>query len=254
MSYGTNAPTGLKELNSVTGAQWSSKANVYRIRTNAAGTTTYSSSIFKGDPVIINAVSSANLGGGTIGVYAPTDTGDAAANAVPVLGILQGVSYTSPQGLPVIQDYWLLNTQVMAGTDIYAYVLDDPDMVCSIQVSTIANTLNNARFTLDKVFQNFGFGVAGGGGTLVPNNPASGIYSGTSGQSVFYLNGVFTTNATYTLATLPLKVIGYDQNAQNLAQPVSYVADATTQAFLNVQVIINNHVMRPGTLGIVVGA
>lgn len=249
MSYGTNAPTGLKELNSVTGAQWSSKANVYRISTTANGITTYASSMFKGDPVIINAVA-ANQGGGTIAVYAPTDDATAAANAVPVLGILQGVSYTSPQGLPMVQDYWIASTPVMAGTDILAYVLDDPDMVCSIQVSTIANTLNNARFTLDKVFRNFGFGVAGGGGNLSPNNPASGIYSGTSGQSVFYLNGVFTTNATYILATLPLKVRGYDPNQQNSAQPVSYTADATTQAFLNVEVMINNHFFRPGNIGI----
>lgn len=247
MSYGINAPTGLKELCSITGAQWSSKANVYRLSASADGVTTYANSMFKGDPVVINALA-ANQGGGTVGVYVPIDDGTDARNAVPVLGRLSGISYTSVGGLPIIQDYWIGGTHVQPNSDIIAWVIDDPDAVFTIQVSSMANVLNNAVFTRDKVFQNFGFGVAGGGNIVV--NPASGIYSGASGQSVFYLNGVFTANPGYVAATLPLKVRGYDLNAKNLDQPRTY-STGTTQPYLNLQVMINNHFFRPGALGIV---
>ena len=44
---------------------------------------------------------------------------------------------------------------------------------------------------------------------------------------------------------------GYTNNPNNLSNPISYAADATTQAFLNVMVQINNHTYRGGSVGVV---
>jgi len=57
---------------------------------------------------------------------------------------------------------------------------------------------------------------------------------------------VGTTATNRVLATLPLKAIGYTQNPNNYI----YEADGTTaRQFLNVRVVINNHVYRVGNLG-----
>lgn len=249
MAYGINAPFGLRPLSSISGGSWSEKTNEYFIATNAAGTTTYGTSIFTGDPVIWNPTA-ANNGGGTIARYGFNTDGNAGTNTVSTLGVFMGCEYITPNGTLVQSAYWPASTLVMAGTKIKAFVLDGPEIVYDIQVSTWTNVLNDARFTRDLVGQNFGFGLGGGGANLSPQNPASG--STRTGQSAVYLATNFTANdIAHTTVTLPLKVIGYTKNPTNLGQPISYTADATTQPFLNVMVIINNHSFRAGSLGVV---
>jgi hypothetical protein len=239
MAYGVNAPFGLRPLSS----------NEYYISTSTDGATTYAGNLFTGDPVIWNPAA-ANQGGGTIAICTFNTDGTNAANTVSVLGVFMGCEYTLPTGILVKSPYWPASTAVLAGSVIKAYVIDDPDVVYDIQVSSLANTLNSARFIKSFVGQNFGLAVAGGGGNLGPNNnPATG--SIRTGQSAFYLNPVFTANDVHTTITLPLKVIGYTNNPNNLANPISYTADATTAAFLNVMVQINNHTYRGGSVGVV---
>lgn len=246
MAYGKNAPFGLKPLCSITGGAWAGKMNIYNISTTNDGATTYGGKLFTGDPVIWNTVG-ANNGAGTIARYAPNHADqNTAANKTPVLGVFNGCEYTLATGELVKSAYWPGGVAVMPGSKIKAYVIDDPNIIWDIQVSAVDNDLAAARFTRDKVGGNFGFGIAGGGAALgSANNPTDG--STRTGQSAFYLSTVFTANGAATADYLPLKVIGYTEKPGN--EPATYTADATTAAFLNVKVIINNHVFKAGVAG-----
>jgi len=248
MAYGTNAPFGLRPLQSIHGGSWTEKTNQYYISASADGAATYGTSLFTGDPVIWNPVA-ANQGGGTIARYGFNGNGSNAGNAMSVLGVFMGCEYILPTGVLIKSPYWPAATAVYADTKIKAWVLDDPDVVYDIQVSTWTNVLNDARFTYAHIGQNFGFGLGGGGANLVPPNPTNG--NTLTGQSGVYLAKVFSANDTHIVATLPLKVIGYTQDPNNLNNPISYTADATTQPFLNVMVQLNNHTYRAGSLGVV---
>ncbi|HUV84366.1 MAG TPA: hypothetical protein VMV86_01590 [Methanosarcinales archaeon] len=249
MAYGVNAPFGLRPLSSINGGSWTEKTNTYYISAPANGVATYATSIFTGDPVIWNTAIAAQ-GGGTIARYGFNTDGNAGTNNVSIVGVFMGCEYTLPTGAVVKASYWPAATAVMPGSKIKALVIDDPSAVFDVQVSTWTNVVNDARFPYGLMGQNFGLGLGGGGGNLVPINPADG--STRTGQSGAYLAGAFTANnVAHTVITLPLKVIGYTNDPNNLNNPISYVADATTAPFLNVMVTINNHAYRGGSLGVV---
>lgn len=249
MAYGVNSPFGLRPLSSINGGSWTEKTNTYYISASADGATTYGTSIFTSDPVIWNPVLAAQ-GGGTIARYGFATNYNNGTNTVSVVGVFMGCEYMLPTGVLVKSPYWPASTAVMPGSKIKALVIDDPSVVFDIQVSTWNNALNEARFPYGLIGGNFGLGLGGGGGNLVPNNPVDG--STRTGQSAAYLATAFSANdPAHTVITLPLKVIGYTNDPNNLSQPISYAADATTAAFLNVMVTINNHAYRGGSLGVV---
>ena len=249
MAYGKNAPFGLRPLCSITGGAWAGKMNVYNIAAKTDGTATYAGKIFTGDPVIWNTakdLGGAEVGGGTIARYAPNHVDqDTAANKTPVLGVFNGCEYTLATGELVKSAYWPGGVAVMPGSLIKAYVIDDPNIIWDIQVSAVDNTLDDAKFTRDKVGGNFGFGIGGGGANLgSANNPTDGTTR--TGQSAFYLSTHFTANGSAVASYLPLKVIGYTEKPDN--EPATYTV-GTTAPFLNVKVIINNHVFKAGVEG-----
>lgn len=251
MAYGTNAPFGLRPLSSISGGAWTEKTNEYYIYASADGATTYGTSIFTGDPVIFNPTEATTLvGAPTIARY-PIDNATVENEIAPVLGVFVGCEYlstvTGTNNL-IKSPYWPANAAVVPGSRIKAFVIDDPDVVWDIQVSTATNVLNDARFskaaTTDAFFtENFAFGLGEGGSNI--GNPTTG--SVITGQSAIYLNLVGTTATNRVAATLPLKTLGFTPNPQN----VVFAADGTTvNPFLNVQVVINNHIWRVGNLGV----
>lgn len=253
MAYGVNAPFGLRPVSSISGGAWTEKTNEYYIYASADGLTTYATSIFTGDPVIYNPAAATTLvGAPTIARY-PIDNATVANEATPVLGVFMGCEYLSNvtgTGTLIKSAYWPASTAVVPGSRIKAYIIDDPDVVFDIQVSTATNVLDDARFSTaaatDAFFtQNFAFGLGGGGGNLVPNNPTTG--NTRTGQSAIYLNLVGTTATNRVAATLPLKTIGFTPNPKNII----FADDGVTvNPFLNVLVTINNHISRVGNLGI----
>lgn len=297
MSYGINAPQGLQPISSVTGGSWTQKLTTYYISSTTAGgiTTGYGTSIFSGDPVVFNT---SNAGAtfddvsGTIARYAPTyaDAAPSTFAVAPILGVFMGCEYFTPNlGVNnlVKSPYWPGGSQIQTGSVIKAFVLDDPYAIFDIQISThiaanagafngilpalpIHNPAgNNAQALLAGNFgSNFALNIGGGGGFETigafgyANNPTTG--STITGQSAFYLDvttptgGDLTHDYNKTLATLPLKVIGYTDNPNNKARrnPVDPAAAPTMRntPFLNVQVMINNHVFKAGTLGTIFGA
>ena len=285
MAYGVNAPFGLRPISSITGGSWTEKVNEYYIYATADGATTYGTSIFTGDPVIFNttranliAGGNKNLGG-SIARYNPefTDGTPSTFSAVPLLGVFVGCEYTSVVNGTnnlIKSAFWPANTAVVPGSVIKAYVIDDPNVVYDIQVSTsidananafvsfpnFPNANNNAADGTVKAGgfgSNFALNIGGGTnfdtvintytqatGNTYANNPATG--STLTGQSAFYLDvatvvagGGLNHDYGKAVATLPLKVVGWTQHPNNIA---ATTLSQSTTPFLNVRVLINNHV------------
>lgn len=282
MSYGVNAPGGFKPLCSINGGNWSEKVNEYLIYASADGATTYTSSIYKGDPVTwgtsLGATPQTNGAIGTIAAYVSgyADGTPTVFNTVPILGIFMGCEYLSAvNGTSSIVNsaYWPGASHVIPGTAIKAYVLDDPTIIYDLQVSTNinanagafvgnpvfpnTNSTGNAPFNLAGSFgRNFGINVGGGTNFTTVPNPRGGFYTNNpltgstlTGQSAFYLDVDTSTAAqnnhdyNKTLTTLPVRALGYSQNVNNIAGPGLTLA---TTPFLNVRVTINNHVYAVG--------
>lgn len=279
MAYGVNAPFGLRPISSITGGSWTEKVNEYYIFASTDGVTTYGTSIFTGDPVVFTPTSANITGnpnvGGFITRYLPafTDNAPSTFSALPLLGVFVGCEYTSVvngTNSLIKSAFWPASAQVVAGTLIKAFVIDDPNVVYDIQVSShldaagntfvappyFPNTNTNANNFKGAFGSNFALNIAGGTnfntvtnayttatGNTYANNPATG--STLTGQSAFYLDVCTSTalnnNHDYdkTIVTLPLKAIGWTQNPNNVA--ATGLTQATTP-FLNVRVLINNHV------------
>jgi hypothetical protein len=291
MAYGTNAPFGARPLNSIAGGSWTEKVNEYEIYASEDGTSTYATSLFTGDFVqwgtSIAATPTVNGLVGTIARYNSgfADAAPSTFSEVPVLGIFMGCVYEAANSVSSTptqpSPYWPASAQVKPGTKIKAYILDDPNVLCDIQVSThidaAANTFvakpyfpntnqtGGALATLKgygSFGRNFGFNIGGGTNfNTVPtpqstvtipqfynNNPTTG--NTLTGQSGFYLDVDTSTavqnNHDYAkdVTTLPLKALFYTLNPQNQAAKGATMA---TTAFLNVTCIINNHVYGKGS-------
>lgn len=287
MAYGVNAAFGLKPISSITGGTWTEKTNEYYIYASTDGATTYNTSIFTGDPVVFtptaaNITGNPNIGG-FITRYLPNfaDGTPSTFSALPLLGVFMGCEYTASTGVFTKAPYWPASTQVLKGTYIKAFVIDDPNVVYNIQISSSINAAANA-FVAPPVFpntntnnnlykgaigSNFALNIGGGTnfdtvvnayttatGQKYANNEDSG--SVRTGQSAFYLD-VCTSTALNndhdydkTTATLPLKVVGWTQDPKNIAAPG--LTQATTP-FLNVRVVINNHVYGHNVAGTTLG-
>ncbi len=109
--YNTNAPLGLKPVRYQTGAEYTGKANQYRI---ASG---YATAIGQWDPVV-------TLSDGTIGI-------GVAGSAC--LGVFEYAEYFTTTGAYVKSPNWVASTAAKSGTTVYAYVHDDPSIVFDVQ-------------------------------------------------------------------------------------------------------------------------
>jgi hypothetical protein len=283
MAYGVNAPFGLRPFCSINGGSWTEKVNEYYIYTSADGTTTYPNSIFTGDPVVWGTSVAATVADGitgTIAVYSPTYTDGTPStfSTVPILGVFMGCEYLSVvNGVNnlIKSAYWPGGAQVVPGTVIKAFVLDDPNVVYDVQISThcaatIGNTFSasptfpNVNATAGLLLygnfgSNFALNIGGGtgftaipnlglgGGTPYANNPATG--NTRTGQSGFYLDvntgattavppvAALTHDYSKQVNTLPLRALKYTPNPNNIAAPGLTMA---TTPFINVLVTINN--------------
>jgi hypothetical protein len=263
MAYGVNGPFGLRPLSSINGGSWTEKTTEYSIFAPEDGVATYGASIFTGDPVVWNP---ALAQAGTVAVYLPARAvaTPSTYSALPILGVFQGCEYITPAGILIKSPYWPASTPVLAGSVIKCLVIDDPNVVYDIQISTPGDVLANARFptinaTAATYPAQFGRNLALDIGIDADPNPHQNVFNPTTGntrtgQSAFYAvasSGTATNPLTNdylkTTATLPLKVLGYTQDPQNVAGPGLTIA---TTPFLNVRVTINNHAFGHNTVGV----
>jgi hypothetical protein len=175
----TNSPFGFVPTRHLSG--FAPRANKYTIGTG------YATTIFNGDMVVLAA-------DGEIEQAAATNTNN--------VGVFAGVSYTASDGSYVYSEKWTAST---AGTNIIAYVYDDPYTVYKVQsAGTPAQT--NIGNCADI--------VVGSGST-------------TTGQSGGSISG------TMAAGTAQCKIIGlYDSPENSMAQ------------YAVMEVLINEHVLK----------
>ena len=190
-----DAPFGLRPIRMIGGGDFTGGQDRYSIASS------YNTSLYQGDLV-------EPLTDGTIGRKA-------AGESDPVLGVFNGCRYTNPTtGTPTWANTY---QQPIAASDIYAFVVCDPNVVYEIQADD--------TFPTTDLFGNF---------DIVDNSPVGDTSSGISHLEL----DVATGNTT---ATLPLKAIGISEDPDN-----SDTASANT----NVVVTINNSVFSGGTDGL----
>lgn len=198
MAYGTNAPNGLRPVKKLDGSAWTGQTTSYPV---ASG---YGTSLFKGDPVTL-------LADGTLGI-------GVAGSAI--IGVFFGIQYTDAAGNIVNSPYWAASSTTRGSVNATAFVVDDPNVVFTIQESDGAGAAGTPLTAAD-VGLNANFAV-GTGSTATGNSGAS-------------LNN--TTEAV--TSTLNLKILGLDLYPGN-----------AIGAFANWLVVINNHRYRGGVAGI----
>ena len=190
-----DAPFGLRPIRMIGGGDFTGGQDRFSIASS------YNTSLYQGDLV-------EPLTNGTIGRKA-------AGESDPVLGVFNGCRYTNPTtGTPTWANTY---QQPIAASDIYAFVVCDPNVVYEIQADD--------TFPTTDLFGNF---------DIVDNSPEGDVNSGISHLEL----DVTTGNTT---ATLPLKAIGISEDPDN-----SDTASANT----NVVVTINNSVFSGGTDGL----
>lgn len=195
MTYNNNAPLGLVPVRKLDGSAWTGAVNSYPI---ASG---YATSIFTGDPVTV-------LSDGTIGI---------AVAGAAILGVFQGVKYVATTGAVNNSAYWPASTSALTGTTPQALIVDDPNILYTIQ-ETNGSSAAGTPFALADINLNANFAV--GTGTTA------------TGLSTTSINNT-TENTT---ATLNLKIIALDPTPGN-----------AVGNFANWLVAINNHIYKGGT-------
>lgn len=198
MSFGTNAPQGLQPVRKLDGSAWTGALNSYQI------VTTYASTLFNGDPVTV--ASSGYIERGVAGSV--------------IVGVFQGVKYTDSTGLVKSLPYWPGNPGVLTGSTVEALVIDDPNVVFSIQETNAAGAAGTPLALADRGL-NANFLYTAG--------------STSTGQSAVSLDN--STEAT--TATLNLKIIDLDPTPGN-----------AVGSFANWLVTINNHAFKAGVAGV----
>jgi hypothetical protein len=249
MSNGINSPYGLEVVQSQIGNGGTQKLGQYYIYADPTGLITQPNSIFQGDPV--KFVSNPGLAtmAGTIAPEYLSAPGNgsavqpiATAVADAFVGVFMGCSYISATtGFLVESSYWPGGTAVQAGSQITAYVNDDPMAVFRVQISSsAANADASIVFLNNQVGLNANLNVAGITFTS-PNAMAGGQNPSTGSNmydSVYYLDGSTIANTS----TLDVKIIGIDNTVINSnTNPSNWVA-GSTMPFVNLLVKFNKHI------------
>lgn len=180
MAYPTvSAPYGLKPVNLI-GGQVFAGATRQLVIANTSGTG-YGTSIFYGDVVKL-------VSGGTI----EKDTGTSTATPV---GVFLGCQYTSATtGQLTFSQYYPASLAVKSGTEILAFVSDDPDQL--FKVVLVAGTTADGNGLTPAYLSRT---VIGSNAALVQNTGST-----TTGDSKV---GVYTAAGATTTDTLPIRII-----------------------------------------------
>lgn len=248
MSNGINKPYGLEVVQSQIGNGGTQKLGQYFIYASSDGLTTQPNSIFQGDPVKFVSAPGLAIMAGTIApkkLSTPTDgtaeQGYATADADAFVGVFISCTYTDAStGILTQSSYWPGNKAVKSGTDIIAYVNDDPMAVFRAQVSSAVSDATGIIFLTTQVGFNINLSVAGitftnstGG-----QNPRTGsnIYG-----SVYYLNG----QTIGIQNTKDMKIIGIDPVITGNSNPAGLVP-GVNMPFTNLLVKFNKHIYGSG--------
>lgn len=183
MSYGVNAPWGLKPVRYLSGSPYTGTTNEYPIAS------AYNTAIYTGDPVI-------SLADGTIGI------GTAGS---PARGVFMGVKYTDSSGVFQHKSFWTASTVTLGSANAMALIADDPNLVFDVQETNGSGAAGTALALAD-VNLNIDFYVQAGNTTTgiskVTINNASEAATATLNLKILGLvqnetNKVASTTASF---------------------------------------------------------
>lgn len=155
MAYGTNAPFGLKPIETMTSAVYNGKYTTYLIKSG------YTNNIGTGDPVLVAGAQDAGnkYTGYIISIYDAGGGQGAAIATTPTVGIFQGCGYTQPISQNAVdpasqsRPMWPANQVTVNNVPATCKVADDSSLLFNVQVIS-ANVLTQenmgagATFTL----------------------------------------------------------------------------------------------------------
>lgn len=243
MSYGQNAPFGLKPVQLLGGEPWNGSGNqVFYVASPVVIAQAGVTGFYFNDPVILKA------DGGLDGVAN-------AADAQAIVGSFQGCSYVGPDGVPVWSQYLLEGQTTLNNSPIEVYVASDPDILFEVQVAvsaagpsaapylTAANVNENGLLSQLTGTYNVLTASAQVPYNLVGTTPAANPTASPGrsfGLSAFYLafGSLAAANATYNV-----KVVQLTDNLQNNI----YSNTQGNIIFNTALVLINNHPYKGGT-------
>lgn len=197
----TLAPNGLRPSNLIGGQSDSSSTRMYKMKANDTGP------IFYGDPVIIVSSGSDR---GLIQRFNTTTTTTTVTAAATMIGVFLGCKYTDPVSLrPEWKQFY---PGSINASDIYAFVLDDPDALFEVQAdATIAQTRLGCNASLIQT-------------------AANSTATGSSGVAL-------QASSVASTATLPLRIVDFVQSPDN----------AVGDTYTRVIVRLNTHALRTTT-------
>lgn len=133
----------------------------YPIQNNSG--TGYSTSIFKGDTVILNTAGYITIG---------TTNAD-------LIGVFAGCEYFDSTGKPVVSNFWPASTQVLSGSTITGWVFDDPATIFTVQATgSLASTALGDQADIDT-------STAGSTSTGISGQGLSSTLKGAGSQGQF---------------------------------------------------------------------
>jgi len=149
---------------------------------------TYATNIFSGDPVKL-----VDAGTVQLGTSDGTRTGTVAG--VTLLGTLAGVEYRDVTGKPSISPFWIGGT---TGTEIYAYVYDDPETLFEAQYTNPGTAgTDSVQTSVGEQCDFTGFTAPGGSTRTGLSSAQLGAIEG-SGTGQFQITG-FAYNVNQSL-------------------------------------------------------
>lgn len=133
----TNAtPYGLKPINLIGGQAFNGGViREYKVAANN------SAAIFNGDLVALSSAGQPSAVGTTpVAIKIPATSADATAG---IVGVCVGARYVNSSGQPTYNNFLPANTITGGGSDVYVYVMDDPDALFQIKGSAELGTFNS---------------------------------------------------------------------------------------------------------------
>lgn len=222
MAYGTNAPFGLQPRMMNTGAAWNGQTNTYLINSG------YATSIFNGDPVAPLANGSISIGVAGTGIA----------------GVFVGCQYQDTNGNYQFSPYWAANTVtynptggVGANIPATAFVVDDPNVLFDIQVTTTNAGTHVASVSQPDLNANANFVIGTG-------SPVSGLSGASLDAATIAVGG-----GSVALSLKIIRVTPAFTNQAGLIGATPYTGGQNIFGLLfnNVLVQINNDIYKGGT-------
>ena len=155
----TAAPMGLTPVYHPSGLD---RASAYTINP------TYNTSIFKGDPVILNTNGTVTVG----------------AAATALLGVFAGCEYVDATGKPTYSNFYPASQSVQANSVITAWVYTDPEIVYEVQG---VSALTQAAIGDEADISTYAAGSTSTGLSIV--SLATGTLAGAAAQKQFRIIG-----------------------------------------------------------------